>query len=144
MIRALAIITMLWSGAAMASDLTGVRWDYRPLLIFTPSADDPRLSRQTTLLADDAAGLADRRLAVYVVEMGRVFTTFGAPDPDADAKSLRQRFRVPDATFRVVLIGLDGGAKLTTDEPVGTDTLFDTIDAMPMRRRELRERAPGN
>jgi len=128
----------------MAGDLDAVRWQYRPLLLFTPTGDTAQLSRQTTILADNAAGLEARRIAVYVVEEASVFTTFGAPSPGADAQSLRRRFKVPDDRFRVVLIGLDGGAKLSEDQPISAETLFNTIDAMPMRQRELRERASGN
>lgn len=125
---------------AGADGLDSVRWQYRPLLVFTPSQDHPALGRQSGILADAADGLADRRMAVYVVERDRVFTTFGTPAPDANARDLRRRFRVPDDAFRVILVGLDGTAKLSADEPVAADTLFSTIDAMPMRRRELRER----
>ena len=53
---------------------------------------------------------------------------------------LRDRFSVPDSQFRVVLIGLDGGAKLTSDEVVPTQRLFGLIDGMPMRQREIRQR----
>lgn len=127
-------------GPAAADGLASVRWDYRPLLVFTPSATDARLSRQTTWLAEAVDGLAERKLAVYIVEPGRVFTTFGAPAPDADATSLRRRFRIPDDTFRVVLVGLDGGQKFERDAPVETEQLFQVIDGMPMRQRELRER----
>ncbi len=129
----------LASGAA-ADELASVRWQYRPLLVFTPSGTDARLSRQTTWLADAAEGLAERKLAVYIVEPDRVFTTFGAPAPDAGAASLRRRFRIPDDAFRVVLVGLDGGRKFELDAPVETERLFQVIDGMPMRQRELRER----
>lgn len=144
---AAALVTAFALGAvvsegtgAMAQGLDSVRWEYRPLLIFTPAANTPDLSRQTTILADETNGLIDRRLAVYIVEQDRVYTSFGAPAPQADAKTLRRAFRVPDDTFRVILIGLDGGAKLTVDGTVSTDRLFGLIDGMPMRRRELRER----
>jgi len=128
------------ANVAAADGLESFRWAYRPLLIFTPAPDHPALGRQSTILADAADGVADRRMAVYVVEDDRVFTTFGAPAPDADAGALRRRFDVPDAAFRVILLGLDGKEKLTADEPLSTETLFSTIDAMPMRQRELRER----
>ncbi|MEM7694827.1 MAG: DUF4174 domain-containing protein [Pseudomonadota bacterium] len=134
-----ALAGVFLSGSAVALD--SVRWEYRPLLIFTPSGTDARLSRQTTRLADAAAGLTDRRLAVYIVERSRVFTTFGAPATGVSAKGLRRRFRVPDDAFKVVLVGLDGGAKLSVDAPITTQRLFAVIDGMPMRRRELRERA---
>lgn len=136
----LALVTAPFAKGEDGAGLSSVRWEYRPLLIFTPRDDDPRLSRQTTHLADAAFGMTDRRLAVYVVERRRVFTLFGAPAPKASAKLLRRRFGVPDETFKVVLVGLDGGAKLTASEPVETERLFALIDRMPMRSRELEQR----
>lgn len=138
LVAALSLIVI--PTAAHADGLSSVRWQYRPLLIFTPTGDDRRLSRQTTILADVARGIIDRRLAVYIIEERRVYTTFGAPAPDANARALRRRFRVPDDGFRVVLIGLDGAAKLSEDAPISAQHLFSVIDAMPMRRQELRER----
>ncbi|MEM8552208.1 MAG: DUF4174 domain-containing protein [Pseudomonadota bacterium] len=140
LVLAALLIAMILQPAA-ADGLSSVRWEYRPLLIFTPANDDARLSRQTTILADESAGLLDRRIAVYIVERSRVYTTFGAPAPRAEAKLLRRRFRVPDDAFRVVLIGLDGGSKLSSEEPLTGERLFSVIDAMPMRQRELRDRA---
>lgn len=40
-----------------------------------------------------------------------------------------------------VLVGRDGGVKVRSDEPVPTPDLFARVDAMPMRRREMREKA---
>lgn len=134
---ALALAAM--TGSAAADGLASVRWDYRPLLLFTPTNNDPRLARQTTWLADAARGLRERRIAVLSVERNRVYALYGAPAVGADAKTLRRRFRVADDQFRVVLVGLDGGEKLSDDEPVEVDRLFALIDGMPMRQRELRE-----
>lgn len=142
MIRAAALALVAMAAvAARADGLDSVRGDYRPLLLFAPAPDDAELSRQTTMLADAADGLAERRVAVYVVERDRVFTTFGAPAPEADAEALRRRLRVPDDRFRVVLVGLDGGVALTRDAPIPPRKLFAAIDAPALRRRELRE--PG-
>ncbi|MEM0909015.1 MAG: DUF4174 domain-containing protein, partial [Pseudomonadota bacterium] len=123
-----------------ASQLQPARWETRPLLIFTPSDTAADLSRQTTELANHAGGLTDRRMSVYIVEPRRVFTTFGGPVVRADPKALRRRFKVPDDAFRVILVGLDGGAKGMWDQPVASETLFNLIDGMPMRRQELRRR----
>ena len=51
---------------------------------------------------------------------------------------MRARYSVEDNQFATVLIGKDGGEKLRRDGLMPTDTLFDTIDAMPMRRDEIR------
>lgn len=36
------------------------------------------------------------------------------------------------------------GAEFSQDEPVSAQTMFHTTNAVPVRQRELRERAPGN
>ena len=61
---------------------------------------------------------------------------------DRKAAILRQRFAVPPGEFRAILIGKDGGDKLTSREPIGADRLFAEIDAMPMRRNEVQRRQP--
>jgi hypothetical protein len=42
--------------------------------------------------------------------------------------------------FAVVLIGRDGGEKARWTEPVAATEIWERIDAMPMRRSELRDR----
>ena len=109
--------------------LSAYRWTSRVLVISAPGADDPRLRAQRDILAVARAGVADRDL-VSVEAIG--------PDPRSTA--LRRRFRLPDDAFRAVLVGKDGGAKLSSDEPIPQQALFSTIDAMPMRRDEMHGR----
>jgi hypothetical protein len=40
----------------------------------------------------------------------------------------------------VLLVGKDGGVKLSSSSPLSASTLFGTIDAMPMRIDEMRRR----
>jgi hypothetical protein len=40
-------------------------------------------------------------------------------------------------------VGRDGGEKLRSAEPVAPEELFDLVDAMPMRRREMRGKGVG-
>ncbi len=61
----------------------------------------------------------------------------------AAARGLRERFDVPRGAFRVVLVGKDGTEKRRAPKPVPARSLFDTIDAMPMRQREMREQDGG-
>ena len=56
------------------------------------------------------------------------------------ASALRARFGVANACFRAVLVGKDGGAKLSQSTPLYAARLFATIDAMTMRRDEMRNR----
>jgi len=107
---------------ATAADLDALRWQARPILVFAPAPEDPRLSEQLARFEAAEAALADRRNVVIV---------------DTDPGSaLRRRF--DPARFTVILVGLDGGEKFRRDGLVRVDTLNARIDAMPMRRRELR------
>lgn len=98
------------------------------VLIFTPSDTDAKYVRQRNLLQDQQAGFEERDLVSYV---------FFDESPDGDAP--REQFGVENEAFTVVLVGKDGGEKFRWQEPVAPKHLFDRVDVMPMRRRELRE-----
>ena len=105
----------------------------RVLLVSAPRADDPLFRQQRATFADMADGARERDL-VLVEAVG---------DTPA-AASLRRRFDLDPAAFAVVLIGKDGGAKLRGTSPLGATHLFATIDAMPMRRREMMDRSSSD
>lgn len=131
---------LLLAAPATAAGLDALRWEKRPLLVFAPAAADERLASQIKWLGAHPDGLRDRRLAVYAIVGADVVATLGAPAPDVSATLLRSRFGVAPGEFRVVLVGLDGGAKLAEAAPVAAGRLFGMIDGMPMRREELRRR----
>ena len=119
-----AMLITLGMAEAKAETLSEYRWEARPILVFAPSADDPRLAEQLGRFERADAALRDRRNVVIVdTEPG---------------SALRARFR-PEG-FTVILVGLDGGEKFRGGEVVPVETLNDRIDRMPMRRRELRQR----
>ena len=97
----------------------------RQLLIF----GDPNwraVKEQLELLKKDSAGLREREVVVTMAGVG-----------DAAWK----RFAVPlHSDFTVVLVGKDGGEKYRSHRPLSTAELFALIDAMPMRRAEMRRR----
>jgi hypothetical protein len=103
-----------------ADGLQALRWQARPILVFT-EPDDPRRAAQLALFEANAADLAERRNVVIV--------------DDAPDSALRTRF-TPQG-FTVILVGLDGGEKFRATEVVDPETLDALIDRMPMRRREI-------
>ncbi|WP_246732922.1 DUF4174 domain-containing protein [Methylobacterium sp. BTF04] len=121
--------TLTGIGATRAADdpLGAYRWTSRVLVISATDGADPRLVVQRSTVAAAKAGMAERDLVTIEI--------LGQGD---SARRLRDRLGLPRDGFRVLLIGKDGGAKLNRDEPIPTRTLFDTIDAMPMRREESR------
>ena len=106
------------------SDLAPYRWDRRVVLIFAPSETDPQFRAVRKMVEAQAAGISERDITVL------------ADTTPEMAGALRGKFGVDG--FRMLLIGKDGGVKIDRAEPISAETLFSTIDAMPMRQREMR------
>ncbi|WP_370313271.1 DUF4174 domain-containing protein [Sagittula sp.] len=104
-------------------DLEAYRWSVRPVLVFAPGSDDVKYTEQIALLRAAEAGLAERDIVVL---------TDTAPDEKG-----RLRAALAVDGFEVLLVGKDGGVKLRQETPLSVDDLFATIDAMPMRQREM-------
>ena len=118
--------------AAAALTIDAARWHDRLLIVFAPDPASPPLAAQRQ--AVDAPAFADRDLRVVEV-VGDAVT--GAAEP---AAALRRRFHIAAGSFRVLLVGKDGGVKLDSATPLAAARLAATIDAMPMRRDEMRRR----
>jgi hypothetical protein len=125
----LAAVAAMAAGAALAGPLDGYRDRARVLVLSAPDSGDAQLRAQRAALASVRAGVAERDLVVLE-----------AVGSGAEARALRERLGLPADSFRAVLIGKDGGAKITEAAPIAPQRLFATIDAMPMRRTEMRER----
>lgn len=136
------VVTMAAAIVVISSDATAMsnyRWKYRPLLVFSDGASSAALAQQRGIVAASRTALADRNVVVVWVIGDVVSSEFG-PRPELGASALRARFGVANASFRAVLVGKDGGAKLSQSMPLDAARLFATIDAMPMRRDEMRNR----
>ena len=119
------------------------RWTHRLLFIVTPSRDDASYRQQMTRFADADAGFRERDLLlIEVVEEGPSRLGHQPLTADAEAR-LRSRFEMMPSAFRVVLVGKDGTEKRRDASPVAARAIFATIDAMPMRQREMRENGGG-
>ena len=125
-------------------------WEHRLLFVFAASDTSEGLAQQQEFFAGRDAGFRDRDLLLLTVtgaDRGTRRTVPGAdaePLTEAAARRLRERFDVAPDAFRVVLVGKDGTEKRRDAEPVTTRSIFDTIDAMPMRQREMRESSGGD
>ena len=137
--RLLFLIFMFTSCMGATQDLSSRRWENRLLLILVEDTDHPVYQDQISELNRDMAGVEDRRLIVYTIKPDEFATGLkisawtSSDDLYADNKQL-------EGEFEIILIGLDGGIKLRQAELLKNDKLFAFIDAMPMRRNELRKR----
>jgi hypothetical protein len=120
-------------------DLSSYRWRHRLLLIFTPSADVPAYQALVEKLNQERAEVIDRDLIVFrLVDQGKSQVGKAVLSPQG-AETLRRHFGVPKNEFRVILIGKDGGVKLS-QRSVDLADVFGLIDSMPMRQREMQEK----
>ncbi len=116
--------TVIFNGADVNID--DFKWIARPVVVFATSPADPRFAEQMELLADRVEELVVRDVVVIV-------------DTDDETLSdLRRKLRPRD--FMMVLIGKDGGVKLRKPFPYDVRELTRSIDKMPLRQQEIRER----
>jgi hypothetical protein len=150
--RTLALLLLAFAPAlALAQDapsLASLKDKNRVLLVFAPSDQTPDFERQLDLLASHPNDLRERDLVLLpVVTMAHPPTdanTLRVPHPPVASPTaqldLRHRFHVAPGAFTVILIGKDGGEKLRQHTPISIDKLNATIDAMPMRQEEMRQK----
>lgn len=127
--------------ARTAFSMARYKTEQRPLLVFAPNANVLQLKRQLDDLALARVGLDERDVALIVVlEQGvsRAGETLLSRD---EAAQLRARYGVGAGEFAVRLVGKDGGTKYEGAKPAAAARLFRLIDAMPMRRAEISQRA---
>ena len=121
-------------------DLEDLEWQNRPLFIFAPSTDTDSYREQESRLKGREEGLEDRDMLVFRVVSEGQSRMDDRELTEADETYLRERFDVGPDEFAVILVGKDGTEKMRRGAPVEVDEVFDRIDAMPMRRREMKQR----
>ena len=111
------------------TELSEVRWTKRAIVVFADTPAEPRVADQIQLLARDLPALADRDVVVLT-------------DTDPAAMSpLRRQLR--PRGFMLVLVAKDGTVHLRKPFPWSVRELSRSIDKMPLRQRELRDRLSG-
>ena len=97
------------------------------VLVFSNSETDASLQEQRRLFAKQESAFSERDLLVFYFS-----------GDDQQSTELRKRYHVAPGSFAVVLIGKDGGEKMTKAKPATPDSLFALIDTMPMRQAEMK------
>lgn len=116
----------------MLTKLSSLQWQNR-IIVVNDVAD---AEKTVPLLEGKAAGIADRDLIWLVFQGSETASNYpGKLAPELKANVLQTYAIEPG---QVILIGKDGGVKSRLEQ-VDLEALFADIDAMPMRRREMRE-----
>ncbi|MBL4612047.1 MAG: DUF4174 domain-containing protein [Pseudomonas sp.] len=115
----------------MLTELSSLQWQNRIIVV----NDIAEVETVKTLLEDNAAGVADRDLIWLVFTDAETLTNYPGPLAPELKANTRKTYRLEPG--QVILIGKDGGVKNRLDQ-LDLDVLFSDIDAMPMRRNEMR------
>jgi hypothetical protein len=127
--------------AAQTPDLSRYQWKNRLLFLFAPSRSHPMFDALHQSIVVQAAEVFDRDLVVFeILDSGPSSASTAGIDSET-AHMLRDRFNVNRGEFKVVLVGKDGGTKLNRKNQTHLKDIFDLIDAMPMRREEMRQKS---
>ena len=97
----------------------------RQLLIFGKEGNETLVQQQLQVLNAEPDALKERAIKITVVEKDN---------------ALHKKYSAETGQFAVILIGKDGTEKYRTNTLLQTKELFAVIDAMPMRRAEMKRK----
>lgn len=112
----------------------------RPLVIFAPRIDDPRVAEQRAKVDAQRGAFDVRDMRLMIITADGQSRLDGAPLRPRTVAAVRARHGVAADAFAVHLVGKDGGIKRRDDAVVSLDALFRLIDSMPMRQAEMQRR----
>jgi hypothetical protein len=143
-VRPLALVLMVFltsialgSATAVADELGDYRWERRPLLVFAPRDSDPRLVETLGRIEASRCDFVGRDMVLGLVVTEGNSTLDGQAMNADEPQRLRDRYAIGENAFSVLLIGKDGGEKLRVNEVPDLSAIYDLIDGMPMRSREM-------
>ncbi|CCH00829.1 hypothetical protein FAES_2820 [Fibrella aestuarina BUZ 2] len=105
----------------------------RVVLLYGRDINQGHLIEQQQALTAAPDGLAERDLDVIVLINSELM------EPDRQFLMHTYHEFVPSDDFAGYLIGKDGLLKKKFTKPIAADELFKTIDAMPMRKDEIKK-----
>lgn len=111
---------------AGAHELNEYLWIKRPLVVLADSPNDPRFIRQMDLIRERLEDLAERDVVVLTDTVSETLSP------------LREKLR--PRGFMLVLIGKDGNVYLRKPFPWSVREISRSIDKMPLRQQEIRDR----
>jgi hypothetical protein len=121
--------------------LDDLRWKHRVLIVLHTDASDTAVHRQMEWWRTEQAEADERELLLITADANGTGMIGSDPLRQALAEEIFARFHRTGRDFQVILVGKDGPEKERWHEPVPMDRVFQLIDAMPMRQREMRKRS---
>lgn len=139
LLPAILILTLAMSQAqdTPASLLESHLWEERVLLVMADTTDNAQYRQQRDILRTHPDGVQSRDLVIYDLVADTTARRDGRTLPHLSSNRFLAHLGSEGHDFTVTLIGKDGTEKHRQHEALSADTLFNLIDAMPMRQQEM-------
>lgn len=136
-------LTMIMAGMeSYGQELENFKWKNRILIVKTLDSDSEIFNDQLTEFRDSNDEFEERKLVLLTMNQNDFelinFTRVESGNSGQVSDSISDNILNQSNDFEVILIGLDGGIKLRRSTILLKKDLFSIIDAMPMRRNEMR------
>ena len=118
----LSFIAIMIPKELQGIELNQYLWKNRIILIFADDQDHPNLIRLKVEMKENECEILNRDLLHFHLSN--------------DGKT-GNHITTNDQSFRILLIGKDGGIKYESNRSVSLVQLFELIDSMPMRQDEM-------
>ncbi|MGM0580857.1 MAG: DUF4174 domain-containing protein [Bacteroidota bacterium] len=124
---------------AQITSLDDFHWKNRLLIIYADDQKSSQLEEQLAKISQNDEGYNERDLKVIILKDQKVEIWNSGENHQLEFSEIIKELNIDeDRNYQNLLIGKDGGVKLRNNPPISNEKLFKTIDAMPMRQREMR------
>ncbi len=134
------LICLTMSMALTGQNLKEHQWKNRLVLIITSDSESETYTSQIEAFSINGQEFDERKLIIYKVLPNKYKVENSEDNSWVSDSRLYTLYNSKDKDFKIILIGLDGNIKIEQSELLTTKDLFATIDSMPMRRSELRNK----
>jgi len=124
--------------SCQAQTLKTLQWQNRLILVMADDTSNLNFKKQITHLTKNKEALTERKLIIYKVFPNQYSKGLEIIELKS-SNDLNKKYNPKQKPFKVVLIGLDGRVKLEQNEIITIEQLKSIIDAMPMRKNEMRK-----
>ena len=125
--------------ATAQEDFSKYKSRNRILVFSTTSLQNESFKEQWELFKSSSKKLDDRNIILFALSKGRIYDKELKVITSYLIAPLRKNYNIAVSFEGITLIGKDGGVKFKKNYTVEPRTIFEVIDQMPMRQREMRQ-----
>jgi hypothetical protein len=120
--------------------LEDYRWKNRVIILLSDDKKNDDYRQQVDQLYKNSVGVKERDLRIVSVFDKGASNLDGKQITVESAQKIQETYGDEKDSFLFLLIGKDGGIKIRADHAVSVDHIFERIDSMPMRQREMKNK----